>query len=471
MIQSKNQFTQVITHSISEDSMMDVVSKIQKAHQVQSSWEKTELIDRLQIINRIIQQIELIKNEIAQSEAIEQGLSIDFQLRKNILPFIEYTQQIVDEAKSHLQSEDSMELDRSQLPTGLILIMTTWQLQFRMIGERLLPALIAGNVILVKVSSQSLGSGIFWQKILTAAGIPEYVVQFLYFQSEDSLKLITAHPGIKAISFVGQNSTAKKIASAALPLMKKLQFSLGAKTSALILSVDRIDQWISDLAESIMMGSGQLAWNVHRIYVLDQHRDLVLEKLKGIWNQYSPLCHESQNLGYSPLINQNSSAQYQSYLQTIRQESGKLVIQSVESFDPANTMNREVIEFAQLRESSNNHSRFCSPVIVLDLPNCSELQQEELHLPIVLMTSVKYPYEMVKWINNNHYGHHCIIYGDHEKIIKFGQQCEVGHVMGNSWLHYLKPISGQKASAYGLQDFRWNGDFYSKAKSFLIKSF
>lgn len=465
VIQSKNQFSQVITNSINEDSMMGVISKIQKAHQVQASWEKTEFSQRCEYITKIIEQIELNKNQIAQSESVEQGLTIDFQLQKNILPLTDYAKQIIDKVQSEIEPTNG------QLPTGLTLIMTTWQLQFRMIGERLLPALLAGNVVLVKVSSQSIGSGLFWQQILSRAGVPDNVVQFLYFQSDELLKILSGHPGIKAISFVGQNSTAKKIASAALPSMKKLQFSLGTKTSALILSVDRIDQWISDLAESIMMGSGQLAWNVHRIYVLDQHRDLVIEKLKAIWNQYGPLTDENQNLGYSPLINQDSIAQYQSYLQTIRQESGKLVIQSVESFDHSSSMNREVIESEQLRESTNNHSCFCSPVIVLDLPNCSELQQEELHLPIVLMTSVKYPYEMVKWINNNHYGHHCVIYGDYEKIIKFGQQCEVGHVMGNSWLHYLKPISGQKASAYGLQDFRWNGDFYSKAKSFLIKSF
>lgn len=436
-ISSINQISGEIHQSIQADEMMSLIQKIQKAHQLQMQWEKLVFAERIKILQNVIEQISIRQNEIAESEAIEQGLPLQFQIEKNICPTIEYWQKQIDEAIKNPSSSQ---------PTGLIAIISTWQLQFRQIGERLLPALLAGNVVLVKVSSQSISTGRLWDEILTAAGVPAQVVQFLYFHNEELLKLLAAHPGIKGISFVGNSATGKLIAQAALPQMKKLQLSMGTKTSALILSVEQIEFWIDNLVQAMFVGSGQLAWNIHRIYVLDQHREQIIDAIRTRWNEYQPILSIHQVNSYSPRMKASSPEQENKYIKIITEETGKILVQS----------------------QDHNHSRYPTPVLVLDLPNCSDLQQNELNLPIVLMTSVKYPHEMIKWVNNNQFAHHCVIYGDPEKIVKIGQQCEVGHVMGNSWLHYFNPIIGHKSSGYGIQDFRWNGEFFSKTKSFSI---
>ena len=108
----------------------------------------------------------------------------------------------------------------------------------------------------------------------------------------------------------------------------------------------------------------------------------------------------------------------------------------------------------------NNRFSFYS-----DLPNCSELHQENLELPIFNLTAVKYAHEIARWANNNSYGHSMAIFGPAEKATKLFQKAEVGKVFLNPLPMYFENIVPVKSSSFGDVSLNLPSSFYSYCKS------
>jgi acyl-CoA reductase-like NAD-dependent aldehyde dehydrogenase len=105
------------------------------------------------------------------------------------------------------------------------------------------------------------------------------------------------------------------------------------------------------------------------------------------------------------------------------------------------------------------------PLFLLDLPNCSDFQQEELPAPVFPIITVKYQHEIAKWLNNTSYGNLATIWGDHDKALKIAEKLEVGAIWLNHWMRPQDESPwGIKQSAFGIHENRATGSFFSDRK-------
>ena len=107
------------------------------------------------------------------------------------------------------------------------------------------------------------------------------------------------------------------------------------------------------------------------------------------------------------------------------------------------------------------------PTFTRDLPNCSELQQDEIPGPLFIVTAVKYTHEMVKWSNTGYLGHSAIIWGPEDKARSLSQQLQVGQVLINKWADFSDWGVPTKQSFWGNPDVKWSGSFFSDVKKVL----
>jgi len=197
------------------------------------------------------------------------------------------------------------------------------------------------------------------------------------------------------------------------------------------------------ILESFLLGQGQLCWNTTRVFVLESFQNEFIEKLKEYLASLKPATSPIDPSPWTPVISAEVMEQLEAKAKQIKSEDGKLI---------AGGMKVE------------GQGNFFSPTVSLDLPNCSELQQEEIRGPVLIVTAVKYQHEMVKWANTGYYGHSAVIWAPHsEKALKVAEKLDVGTVSVNSWFPTdFEP--GHRQTSFGLMDLGPWERFYSDVK-------
>jgi aminomuconate-semialdehyde/2-hydroxymuconate-6-semialdehyde dehydrogenase len=435
-----NPFNGEVLGNVTASDAMDVIRAIQAAKRAQTEMEKWTLAQRAELLTNIATKLEEKIEEYAYAEALHQGLPLNFVREKSL-------QYAVQQFRTAAEAVSKFEQNKSQNmqahPTGIISIVLSWNLSMRLLAERLAPALAAGNICLVKISELSPVTAKIMGEVLTAASAPKGLVQLIQGRGSEVGALLAAHPSIRAVNFVGKLTNAEKITQGALPQFKKVQIHSGVKNNIFVLNEVDFQNKMPQILESFLIGQGQLCWNTTRIFVLESFQKEFTEKLKEYLASLKPATSPKDSSPWLPVIHSEVLQQLEAKAQQIKMEEGKLIAGGAKA---------------------DGNGYFFQPTVSLDLPNCSEMQQEEIRGPILILTAVKYQHEMVKWANTGYYGHSAVIWAPNsEKALKVAEKIDVGTVSVNSWF----PVNfepGHRQTTFGLVDMGPWERFYSDVK-------
>ena len=431
---------------VAASDAMDLVLSLQSSKKALATAEKMSLADRALLLKKIADEIERRAEEIAFQEALHQGLPQSFVLENSVKVaatiFRKNANSLSDDFGTGSLKADKISV--SQLSSvGLIGIVAAWPLSFRLISERLAPALAAGNAIIVKASEHSPVTAQILGEIFSAVSMPPGLVNILQGKSEVAHAL-AGHPSIRALSSVGRASTSEALVKAGISQFKKMQISSGVKNATLVLGETDFKTLMPEILRPFLLGQGQMGWNISRVFILESVQKEFIEALTDYMNSLKPLASPQEAAVWTPMISEEARQALHEKVQFGMSEHGKVL------WGGAN---------------ADSAGFFYKPTVMLDLPNCSTLQQDEVHGPLLLITPVKYQHEMLKWVNTSYLAHSAVVWGPLQKAMKVAGKIEAAHVWLNSWLQgETQVISGHKQSSFGIQDFDWNGKFFSDDK-------
>ncbi|KHD89720.1 MAG: 2-hydroxymuconic semialdehyde dehydrogenase [Bdellovibrio sp. ArHS] len=431
-----NPFTGQLLASVSSSDAMDVVKALQVAKKAALGFKDTTTEQRADLLNSLAQALQNDADQIAYEEALHQGLPHSFVLKNSVEVAVRVLRDIAEDVRPAQDSQIRYQ------PSGIVGIITSWCCSLRLIVERMAPALAAGNVVVVKVSEQSPITAKILGECLQKSRIPAGVVNILQGSAEVA-QVIAGHPSIRAVTAAGKTSTIEAIAKVALPQFKKLQLSGGAKNPSAVLAETDFKSLLPEILRPFLMGQGQMCWNVSQLFVLESLAPEFLTALKDYLTTLRPLKDPRGSETWTPLISEASVRNIDQKIQSGVGEHGKIFVGG-----PA-----------------EEAGYFYRPTVMLDLPHCSLLQQDELHGPLLLVTPVKYQHEIQKWANTSYLAHSAVIWGPTEKALKVASSLDAAHVWLNSWTPGEAPVVfGHKQSSFGNLDMSWNGSFYSDVK-------
>ncbi|MFN8791399.1 MAG: aldehyde dehydrogenase family protein [Bdellovibrionales bacterium] len=435
VITKLNPWTQEPLTEVPQMGAADFIQALQKVKQAQEIFKKTSFEQRADLLRTWAEHVANSQGLAALRIAEEQGLPVDF-----VRP------EVVDAAQKFIENL-SLELrlfpkPENLLPTGVLGVSIPWPMSYLYLSHVISQALAAGNGVIVKVSSLAPRSAQLLSETLSHAGVPEGLVQFLYGSGEELNPLLAGHPGLRAFLYQGHYRHSARLLEAALPTRKKLQFFLGGKNSSLIHPDFDFQSQIQNVLRPALMGQGQLGVNGHRFFVTQAHEsqffEVVIETLKQMKVSRGP---EDSSL-WTPLISKSRKANFLKLREQVASDQGKLVWGADE-----------------------DEGLFAKPLVTRDMSNCSELQQEEVQGPLLIVTGVKYVHEMVKWTNTGYHGQSCLFWGPQEKAQGLLSQIQVGQGLNQRWGDFLSWQTPVKQSFYGIPDRKWSGPFYSEVKS------
>ena len=257
----------------------EVDAAVTSAQRAFPAWAAMPRDERADLLNRVADGIDKRAEELAVVETRDNG-SLLRSHRRSVMPRVgmnfRYFADLLREL-SHPDREIRGHRERITWdPAGVTAVITPWNAPLMLATWRIGPALAAGNTVVAKPPEWAPLTASLLADITAEAGLPPGVFNVVQGLGPQTGAALSAHPGIRRLSFTGSVPTAGKIAAAAAPNIVPLSFELGGKSPLLVFADADFDLAVS-LAVEQFDNAGQVCLGAFRILVEDAIADRFLE--------------------------------------------------------------------------------------------------------------------------------------------------------------------------------------------------
>ena len=241
---------------LTSSELLEILSETQEAFH---PWRELEISKRCQFFRQLAEILRVRQNEFARLMALEMGkplLQGKAEIEKSALGCEYYA----DNGPEFLQDKhietDATESYISFQPLGVILAVMPWNFPFWQVFRFAAPALIAGNVCVLKHASNVQGCADAIEGLFLEAGFPKHVFRNLTIGSANVGEVIE-NPIVKAVTLTGSTPAGKAVAQKAACVLKKTVLELGGSDPYVILKDADLNQAVDACATGRLLNSGQ----------------------------------------------------------------------------------------------------------------------------------------------------------------------------------------------------------------------
>ncbi len=337
---------------------------------------------------------------------------------------------------------------------GTVLVLAPWNYPFLTAINSIVPALVAGNTVLLKHSSQTPQAARLFAEAFSAAGLPAGVFQTLFLPHEATLSLV-ASDGVDAVVFTGSVEGGRAIERAAAGRFIPVGLELGGKDAAYVRADADLGRAVESLVDGAFFNSGQSCCGVERIYVAAPlYRDFVdafvEETLR--YRLGHPLDAET-TLG--PMVRASAADFVRGQISdACREGASALISPSAFPRDAAGTP-------------------YLAPQVLVDVRQAMRVMQEESFGPVVGIMPVPDDEAALALINDSRYGLTASLWTrDEDAALHLGSRIEAGTIFMNR-CDYLDPAlawTGVKDSGRGVSLSKLGYAQLTRVKSFHLRA-
>jgi succinate-semialdehyde dehydrogenase/glutarate-semialdehyde dehydrogenase len=324
-------------------------------------------------------------------------------------------------------------------PLGIVLAVMPWNFPFWQVFRFLAPALMAGNVGLLKHASNVPQSALAIEEICLRAGFPEGAFQTLLVGAEKVAQIIN-DDRVKAGTLTGSEPAGASLASLAGKQIKKTVLELGGSDPFIVMESADLETAVSTAVAARMINSGQSCIAAKRFIVQESISDQFLTKLVEKYAALKvgdPLLPETQ---VGPLATPAILHDIVHQVQLCREAGGKVLIGGNVETLPTRS------------DPALKNGNFYPPTIVVDLPIDSAIAQEEIFGPVAMVFRVPDTDAAIRLANDSPFGLGASAWtAVPEECDRFVQEIEAGSVFINGMVKSdpRLPFGGIKRSGYG----------------------
>ncbi len=254
--------------SLSSDELK---SRIEQASQSYQEWRRTTFDERSRLLLNAAKALREEREELAVVATMEMGKPIQ-QSRAEINKCAWVCEYYAEQAAGFLADEHiATDASRSYVryaPLGVVLAVMPWNFPYWQVFRFAAPALMAGNVGLLKHASNVPGCGKAIEDIFRKAGFPEGVFTNLLIPSS-SVEQVIDHPAVRAVTLTGSEKAGSAVAARAGQRIKKTVLELGGSDAYLILEDADLEQAAAVCTQSRLLNSGQSCIGAKRFLVVE----------------------------------------------------------------------------------------------------------------------------------------------------------------------------------------------------------
>lgn len=412
----------------------DVESAVAAAKQAFKTWRHTSITQREEVIRALISEIEVRHEEIAYLVALELGKPLS-GAQTDVELGLTWARELVDSQLHFLEptlvrDTDTERIEVHYQPAGIVAAIVPWNFPFFQTMYKLVPALLAGNSLVIKPAPTSPLNAMLLAELL-APLVPAGVVNIIG-DSGDVGPQLSNHPDIDHISFTGSTAVGRKIVENSAETLKRVVLELGGNDAAIVLEDADIEVAADGIYTFAFTNSGQVCINIKRIFVPSTMHDEFVEAMGERVRRAKVGDALDPQTELGPIQNERQFERVKGYLETAKRD-GTIVA-------GGNVINRP--------------GYFVEPTLVTDVDPASSLINEETFGPIRSIIAYDSIEQAIQQANETHYGLGNSIWAkDIDKAAKIATELESGTVWINNHFALAPdvPFGGQKQSGLGAE--------------------
>ncbi|MDP3526574.1 MAG: aldehyde dehydrogenase family protein, partial [Hoeflea sp.] len=253
---------------------------VARSRKAQKDWARRPLEERIALVRAGVARLNEMKDEVVPELAWLMGRAVRYggefggmNERTN------YMADIAARALAPIEIETSAQFERrvERVPHGVVFVVAPWNYPYMTAINTVVPALIAGNTVVLKHATQTLLVGERMARAFLEAGLPEDVFINLFLDHQGTEKLISAG-SFNFVNFTGSVGGGKAIERAAAGTFTGLGLELGGKDPGYVMDDADLDWAVDVLMDGAMYNAGQCCCGIERLYVARPLYDAFVEK-------------------------------------------------------------------------------------------------------------------------------------------------------------------------------------------------
>ncbi|PXA99049.1 aldehyde dehydrogenase [Nostoc sp. 3335mG] len=399
-----------------------IAAAVSRARAAQRTWRTVPVAERVAAVGRMVDALLAMNDEIVPELAWQMGRPIRFGgERRGVEERGRHMLAIAETALAPAMRPEKEGFVRyiALEPLGLVLVIAPWNYPFLTAVNSIVPALVAGNAVLLKHASQTLLAGERFAAAAKAAGLPDGLFQNLVLAHADTERLVGSGE-IDHISFTGSVEGGRRIERAAAGTFASLGLELGGKDPAYVRADADLDFAAENLADGSFFNSGQSCCGVERIYVHKDVYDGFVDRFVGQargWTLGDPL---DPGTIVGPMARG-------SFADHVRRQTEEAVRAGASRH----------LNWADGRDREG--SPFLAPEVLTGVNHQMSVMREESFGPVVGIMKVADDEEAIGLMNDSPYGLTASIWtADLDAAGRIGARVETGTVFANR-CDYLDP--------------------------------
>jgi acyl-CoA reductase-like NAD-dependent aldehyde dehydrogenase len=451
-----NPATEKVIASVPKATREQTKTALEAAEQAQPKWEDLSPLKRASFLFKTAQLIRREKERLARILTSEQGKPL-FEARgevdgaaSNFEYYAEFARRIEGDVLPSENPRQSIMI--LKLPIGVVASITPWNFPSATVARKLAPALITGNTVVTKPSSNTPISTIEMVRLMEEAGFPEGVVNVVTGNGAEVGDELVTNKITGLVTMTGSTEAGRTIMEHASNHLPKLVLELGGKAPFIVWHDADIPWALKCAIWARFWNCGQTCICSERMYVDEKIKDkfvpafVRMAKDLRIGNPLGP----DTDLG--PMVSQQERETSMNFVQKAKEEGDRIII-------------------GGNRPDSPDRGWFFEPTVIEDVKQKSPLVQNEIFGPVVPILEVDSFDKAIDYANDSKYGLASYVFTrDNNRVLKAMNRIK----FGESYINQVGPEqlqgahTGFRQSGLGAEGSRYGLECYTQLKTCYI---
>lgn len=442
----ENPATGEVVAKVPRGGKADVDAAVKAAKTAFESWQYTELEERLGFLERALGIFSGFESELVETEVLELGSPIGWAKPVHVIGPIKRFEKYLK-----IAPELSLEhpLSRAKVvrePVGVVACITPWNYPLDQVIQKVIPALITGNTVVLKPSQITPLSVYYLAQAFHEAGLPKGVFNLVTGAGGEVGNVLASHEDVSMVSFTGSTAGGVEVGKLAMESVKKIALELGGKSPHVLLPSDDYTAALKKSLDSCFYNTGQTCSALTRLIVPRGDLGEIEALVVTLASQYTLGDPKDPHTQIGPLASAKQWDKVSHYIDLGLKEGATLLVGRV--------------------PEKPSKGYFMNPVVFTNVTSDMTIAKEEIFGPVLSILAYDTIEEAVQMANDTLYGLSAAVSGPAEQASKVARQIKSGSVYINQgkW-DPLAPFGGYKQSGIGRE-----GGFYGLEEFLEIKA-
>ena len=451
--------TEEVIARVQNGTVEEAEQALKAAEKAQKSWKKLPARSRAELLYKLADEIKADAEFLAELLVKEQGKLLKVARMEVAVTasFIEYACEGARRIEGDIVPSDNAneQIWIQKVPRGVVVAITAWNFPLALAGRKLGPALVAGNTIVLKPTSETPLATLELGNLAQKVGIPNGVINILTGPGREMGNALVASPITKMVTMTGSTPVGQQIARNAAQNLTHVQLELGGKAPFIVFEDADIDAAVDAALHSRFDNCGQVCTCNERMYVhegiYDRFMDKFIAKTKAL-KVGDPMLDDTD---MGPKVNK-SELEHMEHLVSVSVKEGATIATGGK----------------RLTEGEFSKGYWFEPTVLTGVTQNMTIVHEESFGPILPVLKFKTFEEVIGYANDCEYGLAAMVFtNDMNTIMKCNDELEYGEIYVNRGHgeQHQGFHNGYKLSGSGGEDGKYGFEQYLEKKTFYIR--